>query len=1853
MNVIAQGVSPQAAEAVSGVTASKLRSFLYELAEGVTNYRTVHSLTEQVQHQYHGRFAIELIQNAYDALARASEAERGMGRIELGLVADRAFGTLYVANDGLPFSVSNFISVSQLGQSDKSPETSIGNKGIGFRSVLEICESPQIWSRRSVQSGYFDGYCFGFSPDFVQSLFEPIMALLERPNSHAPSGWLGGIVDWEEGLLDKFRSSVQRQAAAAGTSIRNWVRSQLDYLSPYLLPWPLQTADRVAAIEDIEKRGFATVVALPLKSAASADLVKRRMAEIDANSLLFLDKLDRLTLSLCGEPHVFTRQTRRAPAGLRHFAEIAIEQSAQPKAGRVFRTWRREIKVSDMPEAVRASILELPGQWPKLSKAEIALAVAESWEPEPGQLSIFLPTKLESGAALHVNAPFFGDMSRTLINFGDSDGSAQGDAVFNDYLLGQAADLALEAIELDLQGKTEAEVPDIVDLLAPTAPGSIASDRWQAHLRRAAEARGLRIAEAPWFLTDKGWEALTEASLLPLPAEPKIMTAETMRSHAGFPAYASALDGRLSSLAALSKAHGIDEWPSFDDQAEMIENIACTLHGSGPVDWLGFWEDVQNLFDSDLSPLAARKVLLCTDGQLHAGGIPGSAIYFKPRQSGPDEDDGPGEQDIDQIPQALRHLIAILDPAVPVSEMRQGRMHSTRLHDKLSGADLVEQFRREDVLSKVLVPNLPALPVKRAGPEADLCRDALSYGVRIVQSMQVRGEGQGALRALARLPVPCRGGWYRLETASFGAGWSGTQGNIVERYLRRCGTVSARAARNRLLRSPEHPDWAGAGRNILQLLREAGVHDGLRLTRITPKDWMSRFDAYKHYFVLPADPPAEISVAAWKQFLDAGRQEAQPRYNNGKYEVGEILWIPGLEGYSEFDDDTRESFFEAVLASAGRWGSSWKTVALTRVEGSSDYFSLRSPLLLELAALDWIAERSDEGILTWSTISARWYVPTQHLARGRAWTLEHLSPLPPTMAEQLDRDEELVSVLTALGMPRYAPDQPSDDPRLLECLADTAELRSYQNKDVFLGQVRTAWKAFHPASAENFPQKIIVHLPDGNLAAVTPTPEMPVYLPNARTTLSMLRHFGLPAAAIEPVDAARLSEGFASAYTTAVRSAADLQMTALAGATKWVSEDSVVLTDFSGLDETIPFILTIAALHGLNARGTTSASFNRYMDRLRAARVAVVPDLGLVPMVDGQHVAAPQRQNAVWMEREQFLLLDSEWASDIEAVADAFTQLIEREDLKFQIRKGLSEVWPDLDDDQIARILGQMDLSLEHYREILELWRGDLGPAVERLSHLMWVLSRPDQSARLQKADQRELGLAPLREVLGDDLLAETVLQAALEARDVFEFGRAARRILGEQVEMSAWNRELQRIGQQQLVNLRAGREFSRHRDSAAQLLRRIAATLAEDSSQAPTYGEIMTRLEDTPCPETLARAVWEISFPEMLRAIATVLSDYGLSNETRAILEQAETPGALAAMLLENSQIVAADPMEIAKENRSRAEAVLDRFRLVAAAWYASGAADQHADWLATLKVDILEPVLREDRSFYTRSWNERTVLSCVALCLPNFAPEVLRDGLASAASIEALAEELNVSSEQIEGAAEELEKVRQNAARRRRMVGVCGAEFDNTESNLSALFDHIARQITDEKLAAIQGFDPKAPLIPRKLEKPSAGKSSSKGKRTMAPKRQSKDMDDLVGAAGEIHAFRWLQRRYGAALVSPSNWVSAYSMKAYPDNAANVDEGRGCDIWFTHDGCTYSIEVKSSDGDSTNFTLGSSEIRLARDTAWTKKKRATEIFLILRVNNVLSTSPVFTLLPNPYDPRYQEHFLILDEGARVSYRP
>ncbi len=55
------GVENTYRQAVIQKTLGEIRTFLDEITNGTSNYRSLHSLTEQIGDQYHGRYLIELI----------------------------------------------------------------------------------------------------------------------------------------------------------------------------------------------------------------------------------------------------------------------------------------------------------------------------------------------------------------------------------------------------------------------------------------------------------------------------------------------------------------------------------------------------------------------------------------------------------------------------------------------------------------------------------------------------------------------------------------------------------------------------------------------------------------------------------------------------------------------------------------------------------------------------------------------------------------------------------------------------------------------------------------------------------------------------------------------------------------------------------------------------------------------------------------------------------------------------------------------------------------------------------------------------------------------------------------------------------------------------------------------------------------------------------------------------------------------------------------------------------------------------------------------------------------------------------------------------------------------------------------------------------------------------------------------------------------------------------------------------------------------------------------------------------------------------------------------------------------
>ena len=382
-------------------TGSKIRSFLYELAEGTSNYKSLHNLTEQVEHQYHGRFLIELLQNAHDALSD-QQAQDQESRIEIVLDPnDGEHGVLYVANDGKPFTESNFRSLSQLGQSDKDPQESIGNKGIGFRSILEITTSPEIYSRSSASSSTFDGYCFSFCPTVIEKFKQPIIRLYEGED-HVPSPLGEGIplVDWGHEILQKLRKSIAPKAPT-------WLPQELKYLSPYLLPFPISVPPDNPTIQDFQKRGFVTAIRLPFKNAHSRELAKKKLEALEANTILFLNRAGSLLLDSGVERRKLDRRQSRRLPGTHNGHDIVIQDSTETEP-RFYWIWNKSIKSDEASDEFRNSLLELPGKWPELKETVISFAVRLGDAPEKGVFSIFLPTELPTGCATHISAPFFG-----------------------------------------------------------------------------------------------------------------------------------------------------------------------------------------------------------------------------------------------------------------------------------------------------------------------------------------------------------------------------------------------------------------------------------------------------------------------------------------------------------------------------------------------------------------------------------------------------------------------------------------------------------------------------------------------------------------------------------------------------------------------------------------------------------------------------------------------------------------------------------------------------------------------------------------------------------------------------------------------------------------------------------------------------------------------------------------------------------------------------------------------------------------------------------------------------------------------------------------------------------------------------------------------------------------------------------------------------------------------------------------------------------------------------------------------------------------------------------------------------
>ncbi|MDB6174127.1 MAG: hypothetical protein JWL59_3438 [Chthoniobacteraceae bacterium] len=1797
-------------------TSKKIRGFLYELAEGITNYRSLHSLTEQIEHQYHGRVIIELIQNAHDALSLAGGLETG--RIEIVLKRDDGeFGTLYVANDGKCFSQSNFESLSQLGQSDKNPENSIGNKGIGFRSVLEITSSPEIYSRLAADSDVFDGFCFKFSPSFIEQLAAPIFALLRGEPC-------GDLVDWDESLRKKFRDTV-------GEKGESWLRRELQYLSPYLLPFPIEPNGGGAMVSEFEKRGFATVVRLPLKAPSASQVLQEKLHELEGTTLVFLDKAKHLIVDDGTNRREFLRQSFTRHSSQLGRTEVIVTGNSSSTAERYW-LWTRNIVISNSPDTVKEALKNLPGKWPQLQQTAITLGVRLADAPQTGVLSIFLPTLLKSGCGANINAPFFGDMSRTLIDFKNS---------YNDFLLKEASMLALQLIAEELAGNGLDEARVIVDLLAPAGSDNEACSRWQSACHEAATETRFAIGDVACFFSDQGWRTLAETSLIPDARGSSVITRNALREHATFAGIVSGLDSRAQSICELAKTYGISAFPIKSELADTVEALAQSLRVQKETDWNGFWTDAESLFGGDSTPLLTKLVLLGNDEQLYASSET-CAVFFSPRQGVVDNDEiSPGA---DSVPATLKGHIAFLSERITVSDERGSRPKSP-IRRFLEGK-LVNRFHVEDIFRSVLLKQTPQLPIALDDPLAPLCNDILLWGLRLMSHLVERGKGDKSFRLLISLPVPCQSGWLKLDESSFGAGWPGTMGDVLLKFLTNLPRPQSKDALARLLLPPSDPRWQQAGLAHQKLMHLAGVFDGLRLSMVASKDWNSTFQGGWGTLLLPATPPPGVGGSLWASYRKYIETAVKPYYQNWfSYEVQTLYTFSGFALCDALDDEARLDLMSLLLGSLGAWGKSWSILSFKKKEGYSDSPTAESPLVFFLRTHAWLG-LTNGGRLEWFLPRERWHVPAQVLG-GNAWQFDHLKPLPTAIAYQLDSNLPLMEVLRSLDMPRYETEIPSANTRLLDDLAIAVQKleTTKRNFYVFLGQVRSAWKNFHPEQDSPFPSLLIVGHAGTSLTAELPSADRPIYLPNSSKSFAAAEQFDLPVLAIDINDARRLAAKFTEAYGAAVRTTSTLELVPLVGRTPWsgLGEGLLYESEFGHL---VPLILTLAAFTG--GQRLSSKRFQIQMATFRAAKVAWVADLRAA-LYDGENQLAAPATEALWLKDKSVLLVTEKCRIEPALLGEALSHLIDQDDLEIPIKlllQGFTNLEPENDD--IVRAFRRVKLLPEHLQEVREHWNGDLNQILRMIIPLLTLL-RPDADLSRMMESKTSLELDHfLNELHNSRFSSSDILKLCRASADMFDLGQNAWRQFGESLQLGKWNALMTERGETVLLNREAATAFRLHLGTALSPLRSLLATIAHRNVPNQGFKTLYRDLEAMSCPPDFERELWEVDFQRTMVTTLPYFDRWGASPIELEAIRMATCRIDLEEGLRQAGIDISSDPLETARVNLDKLRGALHRLQQIGLAWALATHRANASAWECRVDQFLTSHTSILNSQSYLSKWSDEEVFAMLQNLPQEEGDEDFWNGLSQSQCLRELTATLGLSDEMLEYAHEKLRAFKEDVRRKGRLVEIGGEEFDASEDNFTQLFEHIRKVLPDEQMDNMSTIDLRIPSIPSSITPTtsSAGRSGSPSA-SIKIKRSSKAMEALVGLTGEIHAYRMLKKHYNAG---PENWISGNGNIVFPEN--RPDDGRGCDFEIAFKDRTYFVEVKASESEAECFILGSSEMRLAMEVARRARPNRKNVFIILHITRALSDQPAFRLLPNPYDPRYQPLFLMDGADVRVRYR-
>ena len=1853
----------------------QVRTFLDELKNGTRNYRTVASLGSQVAQEYRGRAILELLQNAHDVLAFAEDDD--LRQISFVLRSSPE-PELLVANSGRPFLHDDFSGICQLAQSPKDPNESVGNKGLGFQSVLEVSTRPEVWSTAPASDGI--AFTFGFDPDVREPIERVARALLAGDAPTDPEFGTEQVVDWTPEQIGEYRRRLNEDGINPVDEVR-------DYLSPYVIPRFL--GDPPPEVARLLEDGHVTVIRIPLDGgrAGSADdaveSVRKQLEALDEAAVVFLPDLSVLRIEIDEESVELSRRveskrtlssTREQPENggipkARHTRLRVGRTGRDATAERSFHVWSRVLGGDEHAEAtarIASAVRHLPNRWPEVQKVEVSVSVEETREARRGALVIFLPTTMKTGIGAHVNAPFYGSLDRKTINFGD---------VYNELMLEFVTDLALDAVLELVTGPAEPwRGRAVIDLLAQA--GSPPSDDPELMRRLRERARDREdcptLEQQALILCDGGWRQPGVARTMPtIPSGDPFGEAE-WRRYAGFAVASSALDERREPVEALLGSLGGSPSPRNTEWVYTLERMARragrrqadaqadpSRAAESPPDWNGLLSSVLAVLpqklraepsEPDCDPLPGAAFLPTEDGRLLAASD-AVRMFFQPRQGADDAADF-----VASVPASLKERIAFLHHDVQTHEGPQRRRTAVQ---KFLDGRFVQSFRREDLLREVVIPSLPGLPATHGSAEAAKCADALAWTLEVIGEE----EPESLLDRLADLPVACTGGWFPLKGAVFGPGWPGRSGDHLQALANGLsGEEGAQLLRSALL-PPDDDRWSPRadkrgvdGRhedgtdleNRAELFARAGVVSGLRLEACEP----IRFKMSRSHPNLPDTSPGAIPQSAWDDWKQAALGQVKPHWKGWfEHELQDVTVLPILHR-EDLGDSAQTALSNLLLASLSHWKPGWEKVTIRRTWWSQ---RIPSPLKHWLSTLPWLDDSHHDGQGHGEgprPLHQRWLVPGS-LLRGQSGRFRHLSPLALPVAQQLGDDAEMVEVLEGLGLNVYPTEDALTGPALLETLADVAErladgghVRSAMPAggfDVLLGQIRHGWRHLDPE--RDLPTRFIIRTTPRTLTVRTRDELKDVYLPDHSWNTRLLREHGQPIVAMRPEEASKKPLRDRLVELGARRAAGLEEHCTIDQRPSGEAVDGTQTLDAAGLGWLPVVLLALHAHGGGNPAGPATKAWLEAAARLRQARVRQCSSIR-VELLDAGRGVAHSEPRAHWLSRDRVLVLhrDITQGGRYEEIAAASQAILDRQDLLKDLRLVLGALprIPRPTRSQIEAALDRAEIDAVAVTDIRYRWDVGTSTLVRRIRPVLQLLGVSqhglDDAAKNTSSLTRWLS----RNFRIDGWPTEELLATARESYDDFEMGYRTWQVLSDAFELREWNKALGTLGGQykQVINTQAEAQAKRCLYEAGGLLRAFAQDVAtaDGDDSIEDQGKLYRRLakvhegleKDPEWPRRCAQwsgSFWKVPFDEVLGALRGGYEGVEEAKPHVGVFERVTSVQELRSALERQRVALERDPLEVARRNQYRLDKAVRGVRGLYECWLEKEGVEP--------KSGAKAPEVRLDDSMYLRDWPEDDLFERAKEAVDDSG---FHAAVAGCGTIEAMRKELGITCTRRGGKRTRPQPMRE-------VAGV-PEPVDGTDENYRDIFERL------KKL-------PKPPKAGRGIVRPSTGPDGGGGK----PRRRNSEvggkgpktadlydsphLPEFVGIIGETQAFRFLKDRFE---INESAWVSEFRSRVVPPldgEEPRTSDSHGYDFRFEHDGKTWCVEVKATTADGTSFDLPSSELNAASRIA----PRTDELWRILRVRRALSERPECDWLPNPFEPGAGERLRLRQGGVTVEY--